>query len=80
MEKLQEFLNEASRRKMTHREKNIFSLGGRRYYENPMSDLLAFFLDPTEDHGLGDVALGSLAECLQEPALAPLTLEQRLGA
>jgi hypothetical protein len=26
-------------------EKNIFSIGGRSHYENPISDMLAFFID-----------------------------------
>ena len=33
----------------------ILNVGGRGYYENPMSDLLAFFLDPSACHGLGDL-------------------------
>ena len=27
-------------------ETNIFSVGARGHYENPVSDLLAFFIDP----------------------------------
>jgi len=48
------------------REKNILSIGARGYYENPTSDLLSFFLDPTEDHMLGDLVLSCLLECLPD--------------
>jgi PD-(D/E)XK nuclease superfamily len=75
-EKLQELLNEAGKLSFVRREKNIFSLGGRGYYEEPMSDLLAFFFDPQEEHGLGDLALTSLAEFLQNAPVAPLTLAE----
>jgi hypothetical protein len=56
-------------------EQNLFSIGGRGYYENPLSDLLGFFLDPSEGHGLGDLVLSALADCLPEPKPFPLTLE-----
>ena len=41
-------------------EKTFFSIGGRGYYEDPTSDVLAFYLDPNEEHGLGDLVLQSL--------------------
>jgi hypothetical protein len=43
-------------------ERNIFSIGGRGHYENPITDLLAFFIDPNEEHGFGDLFLKSLFE------------------
>lgn len=62
-------------------EKNIFSLGGRGHYENPITDLLAFFINPNEEHGLNDLFLRSLFQVmqLQEPAsnlCSPPTREQ----
>ena len=45
-------------------EKDVFSLGGRGHYENPISDLLAFFMNPMEQHQFGDLFLESLAECI----------------
>jgi len=56
-------------------ERSIFALGGRGYYENPTTDLLAFFLDPREIHGFGDCFLRALLGCvcpqpLPEPTLA----------
>lgn len=41
-------------------EKTIFSIGCRGYYENPTSDLLAFFANPLEVHGLGDLILKTI--------------------
>lgn len=45
-------------------ETNIFSVGARGHYENPVSDLLAFFIDPDAPHGLNTLVLGALLECL----------------
>lgn len=45
-------------------EPTLLNIGGRGYYENPMSDILAFFLDPRERHGLGDLVLASLLQLL----------------
>src|SRR6185436_11838084 len=50
-------------------EKNIFALGGRGYYENPTTDLLAFFAHPQETHDFGDLVLKSLFDCLYEKGL-----------
>ena len=44
-------------------EKNIFKLVVG-HYENPISDILAFFLDPTEEHNLKDLCLISILECI----------------
>ncbi|EPZ5666137.1 PD-(D/E)XK nuclease family protein [Klebsiella pneumoniae] len=53
-------------------EANIFSLGARGHYENPVSDLLAFFIDPDAPHGLNTLVLGTLLECLSAPVDASL--------
>lgn len=53
-------------------EANIFSLGARGHYENPVSDLLAFFIDPDAAHGLKTLVLGALLECLSSPVDASL--------
>lgn len=47
-------------------EPTIFNIGGRGYYENPTTDLLAFYCDPEGPHQLGDRVLRSLFECLTE--------------
>ncbi len=46
------------------KEATIFSIGGRGHYENPTTDILAFFLDDNAAHGLGNIALEALLELL----------------
>lgn len=60
MEKLERVLQEVRHLKKPEIEKTIFSIGGRGHYENPISDILAFFLDPKEQHGFGNLFLESL--------------------
>lgn len=45
------------------KEKTVFSIGGRGHYENPVSDVLAFFLDPNEDHELGPLVAQAMLSC-----------------
>lgn len=45
------------------KEKTIFSIGGRGHYENPVSDVLAFFLDPNEEHELGSLVAQAMLGC-----------------
>jgi len=52
-ENLKQKLEEAKSFFQPEIEKTIFSVGGRGYYENPISDILAFFFNPQEVHGLG---------------------------
>ena len=54
-------------------EKTIFSIGGRGHYENPISTVLAFYLDPNEDHGLSDLVL----QALLVVAGSPLDIERK---
>lgn len=48
------------------REPNMFSIGARGHYENPVSDVLAFFLWPEAEHGLGNRVLEALLSCLPQ--------------
>ncbi len=41
-------------------ERTIFDIGLKGHYENPMSDILSFYLNPREAHSLGDLTLQSL--------------------
>lgn len=54
-------------------EATIFSIGSRGYYENPTSDVLAFFCDSEGVHGLGNLMMeaifDSLGNCNQKDAL-----------
>ncbi|WP_417706251.1 PD-(D/E)XK nuclease family protein [Rheinheimera aquimaris] len=45
-------------------ELSIFSIGSKGYYENPTTDILAFFFDSNAQHQLGDTALKALINCL----------------
>lgn len=64
LENLRTLLEQARRYTPSEREPSIFAIAGRGYYENPTTDLLAFFLDPGKPHGLGDCFLSALLECL----------------
>jgi hypothetical protein len=48
------------------KERTLFAVGGRGYYENPASDLLAFFFRPNAEHGLEDLFLSTYLECMKE--------------
>lgn len=69
-EELQVILDESAKYGVVleEEEKNVFSLGGRGHYENPVSDLLAFFLNPQEQHKFDDLFLASLFDCLNSSA------------
>lgn len=45
-------------------ELTIFSIGSKGYYENPTTDMLAFFCDCNGKHHLGDIGLRALLNCL----------------
>ena len=45
-------------------EQTIFGIGSRGYYENPTSDVLAFFCDSEGDHGLGNLIMEALFDAL----------------
>jgi len=47
-------------------EQTIFSIGSKGYYENPTTDILAFFLDDKAAHGLGSLVLEALISTLPE--------------
>lgn len=68
LKKYEDLLSEAQKLKRPQVEKNVFSIGGRGHYENPISDILAFFIDPTEEHGFGELILKSLFDAAKEKA------------
>lgn len=61
-EKYKQLIEEAKPLARPAVERNIFSICGRGHYENPISDLLAFFIDPSEEHRFDDLFLTSLFE------------------
>jgi len=62
--RLTAFLQKAQAAVLSSPEPTLFSVGGRGYFENPTTDLLAFYLNPTAPHGLGDLVLRSLLKCV----------------
>ncbi|WP_426816809.1 PD-(D/E)XK nuclease family protein [Winslowiella sp. 2C04] len=64
---LESLLNHLKTLPVPHeREANLFSVGARGHYENPVSDVLAFYLDPDGEHGLDTLTLDALLACLEE--------------
>ncbi|ENQ3078735.1 PD-(D/E)XK nuclease family protein [Bacillus sp. WLY-B-L8] len=57
-------IKESLEYKQSPKEKNFFSIGARGHYENPISDIMAFFMHPREEHGFQTLFLQSLAKCL----------------
>jgi len=55
-------------------EKNVFALGGRGHYENPITDILSFFINPKEEHGFKTLFLKSLFEAVGIASLPILEL------
>jgi hypothetical protein len=73
---LREILGEVGKHIHPKKERTLFSLGGRGHYENPVSDLLAFFMDPALEHGLGTVFLSAFLECLPSKEFLNLPLDR----
>ena len=63
---LDSFFKELKKHATPAKEPTLFAVGGRGYYENPASDLLAFFLKPDAEHKLGDLFLSTFLECMSE--------------
>lgn len=55
-------------------EKTVFSIGGRGHYENPISDVLAFFFDPEEQHGFSGLFLESFFEAIGDDSVSDFRL------
>ena len=78
---LEKFLQMAATHRVPPKERTIFSIGGRGYYENAASDMLAFFLRPHEEHGFGTIFLSVFFECMGKkeneiPMLINCTIER----
>ena len=80
-EHLENFIKLAEELRVQTKERTIFSLGGRGYYENATSDILAFFLRPDAEHEFGNMFLSALFECMGEitmPDLSGATVEREI--
>jgi hypothetical protein len=62
---LAQFLEKAEAFIRPKREETLLSVMGMGHYENPLSDLLAFFLKPQAEHGLGLLFLKSFLSCIK---------------
>ena len=62
---LAQFLEKAESYIRPKREETLLSVMGMGHYENPLSDLLAFFLKPQAEHGLGLLFLRSFLSCIK---------------
>ncbi|MGN0039191.1 MAG: PD-(D/E)XK nuclease family protein [Coriobacteriales bacterium] len=59
------------KRSLPRSRKTIMEVSGYPHYENVVSNILAFFLDSTEEHGFGDLWARSLVECARADAKPP---------
>ncbi len=66
MDRYNEIIQKVRELKIPEVEKNVFSIGGRGHYENPISDILAFFINPKEEHEFGELFLQSLFESVNK--------------
>ena len=64
LEALRTLLSKVATNAPPPRQKTFFSIGGRGHWENPASDVLAFFLTPREEHGFGSLFLRVFFACL----------------
>lgn len=63
--KLKELLEKSNQYSITERELTFFDTAARKHYENPTTELLAFFLNPNNQHGLDDLFFESFIQSLK---------------
>jgi hypothetical protein len=71
---IRQLLADVKKFNQPERERTLFSLGGRGYFENPASDMLAFFLKPEAEHGFRSLFLQTFLECLNIDAIEEINL------
>ena len=79
IEEIRNSLKDLADMNPTETEKTIFSIGGRGHYENPISDVLAFYLNTDEDHGFGNAVLKTLLDSVgvtERPSLSESVLRE----
>ena len=74
LDRLAQLLNEAIQILPQPQELTLFSVGGRGYFENPTTDLLAFFFDPNQVHGFQNLLLRSFFTCMASEVPSSLDL------
>ncbi|MBO5207675.1 MAG: PD-(D/E)XK nuclease family protein [Clostridia bacterium] len=68
MQNLIDMLFKASNIHLKDKEKTFFDVSGYPHYENVISNILAFFFDVNEEHGLRDLWIKSLFDCYNRKA------------
>ncbi|GGE29396.1 PD-(D/E)XK nuclease family protein [Psychroflexus planctonicus] len=66
LDELQDFLDTAQIPEFKTKPKTFLEIARQPHYENVISNIYAFYLDPTEEHGLGDLFINSLVNCLNK--------------
>lgn len=64
LDELQDFLDTAQIPVFKKKPKTFLEIARQPHYEIVISNIYAFYLDPTEEHGLGDLFINSLVTCL----------------
>jgi len=72
---MQEVLDHLRDNPIRLKDDNFFSIGGRGRYENPVSDVLAFFMRPDGQHGFGAKFLLVFLDCIGVDS-SPLSFEK----
>lgn len=65
----EEMLRKFKKLNVITKELTLFDVGTRGHFENPTTELLSFFLNPTKEHGLGDCFLNGLQDVLKEKGI-----------
>ena len=73
-ENLRQMLNDASNIEIQTKAQTFFDVSGYPHYENVMSNILAFFFNPNEEHGFKDLWIKSLIECYNKTAGKTISL------
>src|ERR671919_66715 len=76
LDKIAQLLKESIQFLPPTQELTLFSISGRGYFENPTTDLLAFFFDPNQAHGFRDLLLRSFLTCMGLEIPDPLDLSE----
>lgn len=66
LQRYENLLLKAQQYKIPEREVTFFDSAFRKHHENPTTELLGFFLDPNEIHGLSDTFYKGLTKAIQE--------------
>lgn len=63
---IQKTINEFRELPVIKREKTLFDIGTRGHFENPTTDVLSFFCDSSEAHGMGSLIVDSIISLLNQ--------------